>query len=179
MIRKNPYGDLPKIDKSGYVDPTALIIGKVKIGRNVFIGPGAIIRADEPKSSITIGNNCNIQDRVIIHALGGTTVKIGDNVSLSHGCIIHGPCKIGKQCFIGFGAVIFKANLCEKVFVKSLSVIEGADIPCGKIVTIGMVVDSKKKVRGLGNTTKVLLAFSQKVVKTNLDLVKGYRKFLK
>jgi carbonic anhydrase/acetyltransferase-like protein (isoleucine patch superfamily) len=31
-----------------------VVIGKVKIGKNVFIGPVAVIRADEPRSSIII-----------------------------------------------------------------------------------------------------------------------------
>ena len=62
---------------------------------------GAVIRADGPRSSIVIRDNCNIQERVIIHALENTSVFIEETGSLAHGCIIHGPCKIGKDCFIG------------------------------------------------------------------------------
>ena len=47
MIRKNPTADLPIIDKTAYVDQTAIICGKVIIHANVFIGPYAVIRADE------------------------------------------------------------------------------------------------------------------------------------
>ncbi|MFP3519897.1 carbonate dehydratase, partial [Pseudomonas sp. SIMBA_077] len=47
MIRKNPSGDLPVIAESAYVDKTAIICGKVVIGDNVFVGPYAVIRADE------------------------------------------------------------------------------------------------------------------------------------
>ena len=47
MIRKNPSGDLPVIHESAYVDKTAIICGKVIIEKNVFIGPYAVIRADE------------------------------------------------------------------------------------------------------------------------------------
>ena len=109
-IRPNPQGDYPKIDKTAYIDPSAVIIGKVTIGRNVFVAPGAVIRADEPESFIRIGDNCNIQDRVVAHALANTSVIIGRNTSLSHGCIVHGPCVIGKGCFIGFGSVILKPS---------------------------------------------------------------------
>ncbi|MBU0952022.1 MAG: hypothetical protein KKH91_04250 [Elusimicrobia bacterium] len=83
---------------SAFVHPTAVIIGNVKIGKQVFVGPDAVIRADEPKSSIFIGANCNVQDRVIVHALQNTSVYVDNNSSLSHGCIVHGPCKIGKKC---------------------------------------------------------------------------------
>ena len=50
MIRKNPSGDLPQIAESAYVDRTAIICGKVVIGENVFVGPYAVIRADEVDS---------------------------------------------------------------------------------------------------------------------------------
>ncbi|MBU4305987.1 MAG: carbonate dehydratase, partial [Candidatus Omnitrophica bacterium] len=118
MIRCNPSGEYPKIDKTTYIDPTAMVIGKVKIGKNVFVAPGAVIRADETGSSITVKDNCNIQDRVIIHALENTSVLIEENTSLAHGCIIHGPCKIGKKCFIGFGSVVFKSEIGEKSLIK-------------------------------------------------------------
>lgn len=38
MIRNNPRGDKPQIHKTAYIDPTAVIIGNIKIGRNVFVG---------------------------------------------------------------------------------------------------------------------------------------------
>ena len=62
MIRKNPTGDLPVIAESAYIDHTAIICGKVVIGENVFVGPYAVIRADEVDDSgsmqpITIGCN--------------------------------------------------------------------------------------------------------------------------
>lgn len=39
MIRKNPRGDLPQIAESAFVDPTAILCGKVIVQDNVFIGP--------------------------------------------------------------------------------------------------------------------------------------------
>lgn len=47
MIRKNPRGDLPQIHESAYVDQTAIVCGMVIIEENVFVGPHAVIRADE------------------------------------------------------------------------------------------------------------------------------------
>ncbi len=47
MIRKNPSGDLPDIHESAYVDNTAILCGKNIRRKNVFIGPYAVIRADE------------------------------------------------------------------------------------------------------------------------------------
>lgn len=175
MIRRNPNGDYPKIDKTTYIDPSAVIIGKVNIGKNVFVAPGAVIRADEQKSFIVIGDNCNIQDRVIIHAMGNNSVIIGKNTSLSHGCIVHGPCKIGKGCFVGFGSVVFKSELADYVFIKHLAVVEGAYIPYKKVIPSGEVIDSDK-LKILKPVSKRIRDFSKQVVKTNLNLRKGYLK---
>jgi carbonic anhydrase/acetyltransferase-like protein (isoleucine patch superfamily) len=67
MIRKNPSGDLPVIHESAYVDNTAILCGKIIVEENVFIGPYAVIRADEVDENgnmdpIIIGANSNIQD---------------------------------------------------------------------------------------------------------------------
>lgn len=175
MIKENPNGALPQIDSTSYIDPTAVIIGKVKIGKNVFVGPGAVIRADEPESFIVIKDNCNVQDRVVIHALAGSTVEVSESTSLAHGCIVHGPCTIGKNCFIGFGAVIFKAGLGDGVIVKHLAVVEGAEIPAARLVANGTVVDSKEMAEKLKATAEELKTFSQEVIRANLDLVEGYK----
>ena len=175
MIRRNPQGDYPKIDKTAYIDLSAVIIGKVKIGRNVFVAPGAVIRADEPGSFIRIGDNCNIQDRVVIHALGNSSVIIGQNTSLSHGCIIHGPCAIAKGCFVGFGSVIFKAKLEDGVFVKFMAVVSGVNIPSRRLIPDRAVVDTKAKVKLLSAASGEFRKFSQRVLRANRNLLNGYR----
>ncbi|MFH1863813.1 MAG: DapH/DapD/GlmU-related protein [bacterium] len=174
MFRWNPQGDYPQIDNSAYIDPTAVIIGKVSIGRDAFVGPTAVIRADEPGSSIIIKDNCNVQDRVIIHALEGTSVEIDKNTSLSHGCIIHGPCKIGKNCFIGFGSVVFKSEIGEKSLIKHLAVVEKVDVSSGRMVESGQLVNCEDDARELRCADEGDKAFMEKVIKVNLNLVKGY-----
>lgn len=175
MIRRNPQGDYPKIDKTAYIDPLAVVIGKVKIGKNVFVAPGAVIRTDEPESSIIIKDNCNIQDRVIIHALANTSVLIEENTSLTHGCIIHGPCKIGKNCFIGFGSVVFKAEVGDGVYIKHLAVVEGVTVMPEKIITSSCLISCEDDARELGYVDKKHKEFMEKIIKVNLDLVKGYK----
>ncbi len=175
MICRNPQGDYPKIDKTAYVDPSAVIIGKVKIGKNVFVAPCAVIRSDEPNTSILINDNCNIQDRVVIHALGGSSVRIDKGSSLSHGCIVHGPCIIGQECFIGFGSVVFKSALADKVFVGHLAAVQGVAIPPGRIIESHHLVNCKGDARDLRRVDKKTKNFMKKVIKANLVLVKGYK----
>jgi len=175
MIRWNPEGDYPQIDNSAYIDLTAVIIGKVSIGNNVFVGPTAVIRADEPGSSIIIKDNCNVQDRVIIHALEGSSVLIEESSSLAHGCIIHGPCKIGKNCFVGFGSVVFKAEIGDGVCIKHLAVVERVDIIPERIIESHCLVNCEEDARDLRYADKKTKAFMEKVIKANLSLVKGYK----
>jgi len=128
MLLKTRSGESPRISASTYVCESAVITGNVIIGERVFIAPHASIRADEPGSRIIIGNGCNIQDNVIVHALTNTKVVIGDYASLSHGCIVHGPCDIGSNCFIGFGAVVFDCSIGDSCFVSHRALVRGVNI---------------------------------------------------
>jgi carbonic anhydrase/acetyltransferase-like protein (isoleucine patch superfamily) len=172
MIRRNPCGMLPRVHSSAYIDPSAVVIGDVAIGRNVYVGPCAVVRADEKDSGITIGDGANVQDRVSIHALAGSRVIIEAEVSLAHGCIVHGPCRIGKGSFIGFNSVVFNAALEEEVFVHHLAVVEGGTVVRGSVVHSGMVVPGtgRQKPGKQGGET----AFARKVVKVNIELAQGY-----
>ena len=176
MLKMNTEGSYPQIDDSTYISPTAVIIGRVKIGKSVFVGPLTVIRADEPESSIIIHDNCNIQDRVIIHALENTSVLIEENTSLTHGCIIHGPCKISKYCFIGFGSVVFNSEIGEGVFIKHLAVIEGVHIFPERVVDSLTLISNEDEAKGLKCVDKNLKNFAMNVLETNLDLVERYKK---
>lgn len=109
-FRKNPVADLPQVDPLSYVDPCVGVIGPVTIGKNCYIGPNVVVRADEVDAGtgkvapVTIGDGVNLQDGVIIHALAGCEVVIGSHSSLAHGCIAHGPCVLEEGCFVGFNS---------------------------------------------------------------------------
>jgi len=179
-IRPNPNGDWPQVDPTAYIDPTAQIIGNVHIGPEVFVGPNAVIRADETDGKgqvqlIEIGAGCNIQDGVIIHALGGTQVTVGQRTSLAHGCIIHGPCTIGQGCFIGFRSVVYKATLGNGVFINAGAVLQGVDLVANVFVPPATAVLSQQDVTRLVNTTSPAdREFMEKIINANLALAKGY-----
>ena len=174
MINWNTNGDYPQVNDTACIHPTAVIIGNIKIGKNVFVGPGAVIRADESGSSITVQDNCNIQDRVVIHALEASSVLIKENTSLAHGCIVHGPCKIGKDSFVGFGSVVFNADIDEGVCIKHLAVVEGVTVQSEKIIESHSLIDCKEDVLKLRRTDKKHKKFMEKVVEVNLSFAKGY-----
>jgi carbonic anhydrase/acetyltransferase-like protein (isoleucine patch superfamily) len=179
-IRPNPNGDIPQVDPTAYIDPTAQLIGNVHIGPEVFVGPYAIIRADEIDAEgkvhpITIGPRCNVQDSVIIHALGGTEVTIGQQTSLSHGCVIHGPCTIGQDCFIGFRAVVYNVALPNGIFVSASSVVQEVDLPESSFVPPAVAILSADDVAAkVTKTTPTDRQFMQRVINANLTLAKEY-----
>ena len=76
MLRKNPSGHLPQVSPLAYIDPTAIICGRVIVEDFVYVGPYAVIRADELNAAgdmepIVIGSHSNIQDGVVIHSKSG------------------------------------------------------------------------------------------------------------
>ena len=178
-LRPNPNGDMPKVDPSAYIDSTALLIGNVHIGPKVYVGPNAVIRADEADSNgkvapIKIAEASNVQDAAIIHALAGTHVTVGKRTSLAHGCVIHGPCTIGDNCFIGFRAVIFKANIANNVMVATAAVVQGYDLPENSLGPTAGSVLSKDDTVCIKTLAKKHKEFMNEVIAANLTLVKGY-----
>lgn len=180
MLRKNPSGHLPVIDQSAYVDQTAIICGKVIVHENVFIGPYAVIRADETDENgemepIIIGANFNIQDGVVIHSKAGASVVIGENTSIAHRSIIHGPCEIGDHVFVGFNSVIFNCKVGNHSAIRHNAVVDGRDLPNHFYVPAMSYINSKTDLNQYPPVDISISEFSESVVSTNIELVKGYK----
>ena len=174
-LRHNPARDYPEISDSAYIDQDAVIIGKVKIGDNVLIGPGAVLRADEPGSEIIVKEGCNVQDGAVFHCLEKSSIIIEKNVSLAHGSVIHGPCQIGEGSFVGFNSVIFKVTLGKNVVVQHLCCVQDVCVADEKLVKSGSVISSQDDADGLCAANSENLQFSRNVVAVNKDLAQGYQ----
>ena len=179
VVRPNPTGDWPQIDPSSYIDKTAQVIGKVKIGYGVFIGPNSVIRADETNDSdlvepIIIGPECNIQDAVIIHAIAGSRVRIWQRTSLAHGSIVHGPCILSSNCFVGFRAVLYNVRITNGVFVGHGAVVCNVNLPPHSLVPTGITIQTSEQVEKLAKTGSAEKKFAQKIVATNNSLAMEY-----
>lgn len=175
MLYPNPQKQVPQISEKAWVSETAIIVGNVTIGDNVYVAHNAIIRADEPGSSITIGDNCNVQDNVIIHSLSNSDVVINSNTSLAHGCIVHGPCILGEGCFVGFGSVVFDCIVGSDSLVLHNATVRKVTIPPGKVIPDGMSLTAQETVDSLEGLSPELEKFKQSVVKANVNLVSGYK----
>ena len=180
-IRANFVGIRPKVDPTAFVDPSSQIMGNVQIGPNVYIGPLTVIRADEPDPEgkvypVIIESESCIQDGVIIHARAGTEVKIGPNVNIAHGAIIHGPCVIGQGCFIALRGTIYKATLEESVWVGIGAVIMRATVPANTMIPAGAIVRDNSDVRSFRLTNIKEIEYQKDVFKASAALREGYKR---
>jgi carbonic anhydrase/acetyltransferase-like protein (isoleucine patch superfamily) len=181
MIRKNPSGDLPVVHESAFVDPTAILCGKIVVEENVFIGPYAVIRADEvdehgEMEPIIIGAGSNIQDGVVIHCKAGGGVRIGRSSSIAHRSIVHGPCVVGDNVFIGFNSVLFNCTVGAGSVVRHNSVVEGCHVPPGFYIPSTTNVHSDDELASIQPVSGDATSFSESVAEANRTLVLGYNR---
>lgn len=180
MIRKNPSGDVPQIHPDAFVDPTAIVCGKVIVNENVFIGPYAVIRADEVNEkgemeTIVIGAHSNIQDGVVIHSKAGAKVTIGERTSIAHRAIVHGPCTVGHGVFIGFNSVLFDCVVEDGCVVRFNAVVDGCHLPPGFHVPSTVRIGRATDLATLPKVSVDASEFSEDVARTNNQLVRGYK----
>lgn len=174
--------DIPKVSDQSFISPTATLIGKVVIGPNVLVSPGACLRADEG-GEIHVCHNANIQDNVIMHGLKNQRVEVAgesysiyvdEGTSCAHASIIHGPARIGRNTFIGFTAVVHSATVGDNCFIGHGAKVIGVKIPDGKFVPHGAIITSVADVAKLLEVPSELKNFNAEVVEVNTDLAKSY-----
>ncbi len=166
----------PKIGRSTYIDPSAVVIGDVTLGDNVSIWPMAVVRGDVER--ITIGVNTNVQDGSILHVTHygkftdrGYPLTIGKCVTVGHRAILH-ACTIGDYCLIGMGAIIMDDSKVEDHVILGA----GSLVPSGKTLNSGhlYIGSPAKMIRELSGEEFEFLAYSsQHYVELKDQYLKG------
>ena len=128
-----------------YIAEGAKIIGDVTIGEDSSVWYNAVIRGDT--NSIVIGENTNVQDNAVLHTSHSYPLRIGDNVTIGHGAIVHG-CTVGNNVLIGMGAIVLDGAVIE----------DNCIIGAGALVTQNKVMPTGSLV--LGNPAKVVREIS-------------------
>ncbi len=146
-----PYrNNHPQVGTRVFVDPSAVVIGRVRLGDDVSVWPMAVIRGDV--NDISIGARSNIQDGSVLHCTSpypempnGIPLVIGEDVTVGHGVILH-ACSIGNFCLIGMGATVLDGAVLEDyVFIGA-----GAVVTPGKTLARGLYLGSPaRRVRDL------------------------------
>ncbi len=128
-----PFRDWqPAVGRRVWIDPDATVIGRITLGDDASIWPGAVLRGDVNR--IEIGARTSIQDGSILHVAsdrlaggGGIPLLVGDDVTIGHRVILH-ACTVGRRCLIGMGAVLM-----DGVVVGDESIVgAGSVVPAGK-----------------------------------------------
>ena len=114
-------GMIPVIHPSSYIHPTAVILGHVTIGKDCYIGPGAVLRGDWGK--VIVGDGCNVQENCTLHMFPGKSVVLKDGAHVGHGAVIHGA-ELGVQVLVGMNSVVMDdVVLGDGSFVGALSLV--------------------------------------------------------
>jgi len=85
------------------VADNAVVVGDVRLGRDVGIWFGVSMRGDD--SYIEIGDETNVQDNTVIHVDVGAPQRIGRGVTIGHLVMLHGV-DVGDYCLIGMGSIV-------------------------------------------------------------------------
>ncbi len=119
-------GFIPVVDPSSYIHDTASIIGDVIIGKDCYVGPGAVIRGDWGR--IIIEDGCNVQENCVVHMFPGKHITFESGAHIGHGAVVHGA-TLKANCLIGMNAVVMDGAVVGKnSIVGALSFVKAEEI---------------------------------------------------
>jgi len=117
--------ELPAPDRF-WIAPDAHVMGAVRLGDDVGIWFGAVLRGDN--ELIDIGAGTNIQEGAMLHTDMGFPMSIGAGCTIGHHAILHG-CTIGENSLVGMGATVLNGARIGRDCVVGA----GALVPEGKV----------------------------------------------
>ena len=119
-------GFIPVVDPSSYIHDTASVIGDVIIGKDCYVGPGAVIRGDWGR--ITLEDGCNVQENCVVHMFPGKHITFESGAHIGHGAVVHGA-TLKSNCLIGMNAVVMDGAIVGKnSIVGALSFVKAEEI---------------------------------------------------
>jgi carbonic anhydrase/acetyltransferase-like protein (isoleucine patch superfamily) len=143
-----------------FLASTAIVTGDVAIGPGVNIWFSAVIRGDV--APITLGENVNLQDGVIVHCDFGFPNVIEPGVVAGHAAVLHGI-RVGRDTLVGIGAKLLSGT----------DIGEECIIGAGALVPPGMKVPPRSVVMGLPG--KVVRAVTDEEVTRTRTINERYR----
>lgn len=127
MTVQTVNGLTPQIDERAYLAPGAVVAGDVRLAAGVSVWFGCVLRSEV--SSVTIGEDSNVQDLSVVHSDPDFPVVLGQRVTVGHRVVLHG-CTVEDDVLIGMGAVV----------------LNGAVLGAGSVVAAGAVVTAGTQV---------------------------------
>jgi carbonic anhydrase/acetyltransferase-like protein (isoleucine patch superfamily) len=157
--------DEPQIDETAYVAPDAVVIGRVTIGPEASVWPGAVLRGDH--GYITVGARTSVQDGTIVHCTAEYPTVIGDDCVVGHNAHLEG-CVVEAGCLIGSGSVTL-----NRVVVGT-----GSIVAAGAVVSAGFIAPPGSLVAGVPATVKrsgIDTSWIENAVQTYIETARHHR----
>jgi carbonic anhydrase/acetyltransferase-like protein (isoleucine patch superfamily) len=161
--------DEPDIHELAYVAPDAVVIGRVTIGPEASVWPGAVLRGDH--GTISVGARTSVQDGTIVHCTADYPTVIGADCVVGHNAHLEG-CVVEDGCLIGSGSVTL-----NRVVVGAGSIVAAA-----ALVPEGFVVPPGSLVAGVPATIKrsgIDASRTQESVRHYVETAREHRKGLR
>lgn len=159
---------VPELEADVHLAPTAVVIGRVRLGAEVSIWPGSVLRGDVNR--IEVGTRSNVQDGSVVHVGDADPAIIGADVVVGHRAVLHGCC-VQDAVLVGIQATVLDGAV----------VGEGSVIGAGALVTAGTRIPPRSLVLGVpGRVVKTLsdtdAAFHRKLAAKYTRLAHNYRR---
>lgn len=115
------------------IEDSSRLIGKLRLGKNVYVAQGSILRSME--DSIRVGNSTMVLENSVLVGTPKNPLKIGSKIVFGHKCIALGA-EIGDLCEIGNGVIIHPGakigSMC--IFGEGTIIPPNTTIPDGSVV---------------------------------------------
>lgn len=154
----------PKIGKRVYVDPSAVVEGRVTLGDHSSIWPHSVLRGDINR--IVVGRYTNIQDLSVLHVETNRPCLVGEYVVVGHSVILH-ACTVKDGSLVGMGSIV----LDDAVIGSGTILGAGSLVPHGMSLKSGSLYFGrpakfvrhlkKQEIRGLTQWAKRYVSYAE------------------
>lgn len=153
-------GVIPVVHPSGYVHPTAVLIGDVIVGPGCYVGPCASLRGDFGR--IVLMEGANVQDTCVIHGFPASETVVEANGHIGHGAVLHG-CIVRHDALVGMNAVVM-----DEAEVGAYSIVAAS-----AFVRAGLKLPERSLIAGV--PAKVLRELSDDEIRWKLEGTETYQ----
>ncbi len=137
-------GLVPVVHPTAYVHPTAVLIGDVIVGPNVYIAPLASLRGDYGR--LILEKGANLQDCCMMHGYCDMDTVVEEDGHIGHGAVLHG-CVIKKNALVGMNSVIMDgAVIGENSIVAAMSFVKAGFIGEERQLLVGSPAKAIRQV---------------------------------
>jgi len=131
-------GNVPVVDPSAYVAPTAVLCGDVRVGPRARVLFGAVLSAEDGR--VEVGARCVIMENALVRGRAAHPARLGDDVLVGPHAHLNGTV-VGDGCFLATGSSLFPGSrLGREVEVRINGVVHvNTALDDGALVPIGWV----------------------------------------